>query len=213
MIGCLDGSYISVVTPANKIRSTYTNRHDQTSITLQAICDAEKRFLDVVAGAPSKMHDSRIFKKSPISRTLPTICEGRFHILADGAYEIREHLLTPYRNYENLTAIKKRYNDKFCSTRVVIENAFGILKKRFRQLMKIEIRDVDRITKFIITCCVLHNICIDDGDDYIDETDHLVSDNDLPVAEPDVNHTYEGRATHLRRLGELKREAISNILN
>lgn len=100
VIGCIDGTYITINTPDNKIRSTYVNRHDGTSITLQAVCDSRKRFLDVFTGTPSKIHDSRVFRLSPLFSKLPTICEsGKFHVLADGAYAIREWMLTPYRNY------------------------------------------------------------------------------------------------------------------
>ena len=70
--------------------------------------------------------------------------------------------------------------------------------------------DVDRITKFVIACCVLHNICIECSDQA-----------DIFEVEPsDIeNNTNEGtnvltnsteRATHLRRLGEIKRESIVN---
>ncbi|XP_036317984.1 putative nuclease HARBI1 [Rhagoletis pomonella] len=64
VLGCIDGSYISIRKPKNKIRSTYTNRHDCASITLQGICDAKLRFLDVYTGIPSKIHNSRVLKLS-----------------------------------------------------------------------------------------------------------------------------------------------------
>ncbi|EFN74288.1 hypothetical protein EAG_04572, partial [Camponotus floridanus] len=47
VIGCIDGSYINIRTPAHKSRTTYANRHHTTSIVLQAVCDDRKRFLDV----------------------------------------------------------------------------------------------------------------------------------------------------------------------
>nr|XP_019529758.1 putative nuclease HARBI1 isoform X2 [Aedes albopictus] len=46
VIGAIDGCYISIRKPANKIRSTYINRHDMVSITLQGICDSKRRFID-----------------------------------------------------------------------------------------------------------------------------------------------------------------------
>ena len=117
------------------------------------------------------MHDSRIFKESFISNDLPAICEdGLFHIIGDSAYPIRPYLLTPYRNAENLSHEKRRYNRKLCGIRVTIENVFGLLKKRFRQLLMLEFWTVDKITLFIISCCVLHNLCIiaDDVEDFFD---------------------------------------------
>lgn len=210
VIGCLDGSYISCSTPAHKIRSTYSNRHDQISITLQAICDSNRRFLDVFTGAPSKIHDARIYKMSPVSDKLQAICQGKYHILADGAYEIREWLLVPYRKYEALPEHKKRFNDRFCATRVVIENSFSNLKKRFIQLIRIDMWSVDRITKFILSCCVLHNLCID-CDDKMEEEDFEEFEDDYRTDEeqlPEMSQSAKDK--YLHRLGELKRDEICN---
>lgn len=176
-------------------------------MTLQGICDADKRFLDVFTGAPGKVHDSRIYKMSLISKQLQHICEGKFHILADSAYQLREWVLTPYRNYKLLSADKQNYNDKFCSSRVIIENAFCLLKARFRQLLNLELRDVNRLTKFIVACCVLHNICIDMGD-FLEEKITVPEAND---AEHCGEEVFE-RLIHLRRLGEIKRDEICNAL-
>jgi hypothetical protein len=68
IIGCVDGSYIGTRTPDNKIRSTYSNRHDAISVTLQGICDANLKFLDIFTGCPSKIHDARIYDLSFISK-------------------------------------------------------------------------------------------------------------------------------------------------
>jgi len=51
------------------------------SITLQAICDYKKKFIDVFTGAPGKIHDSRVFALSDISKELPLICENKYHII------------------------------------------------------------------------------------------------------------------------------------
>ena len=206
VIGCIDGT---IKTPRHNIRSTYTNRHGGTSMTLQAICDANKKFIDVCTGTPSRMHDARVYTQSEISKNLQQICEGKYHILGDGAYEIREWFLTPYRNYENLSDQKKKYNDKFCTTRVFIENAFGILKKRFLQLLRVELADVDRKTKFIISCCVLHNICLDGHDDVPELADENIEGEIIGGVE---ERDYSERSTHLRRLGEIKRTTITEGL-
>ncbi|XP_077280434.1 uncharacterized protein LOC143907491 [Temnothorax americanus] len=121
VIGCVDGTSIKVRTPAHKIKSTYVNRHDIPAITLQGICDARKRFIDVFTGIPGKIHDSRVLKLSDINDNLQKICEGKFHILGDAAYPIREWLMIPYRDYGNLSDKQKKFNKKFCATRVLIK--------------------------------------------------------------------------------------------
>lgn len=162
-------------------------------------------------GVPSKVHDSRVFKLSPISDRLENICEGTFHILGDGAYELREWVLTPYRIYELNSRARKRYNKRFCSTRVVIENAFGILKKRFIQLLRLYMWDVDRITKFIMSCCVLHNICIDSNDDVpLDENDEDDEDDE----NDNEDNVFDNRLTarQLRQRGDIKRNDVCAAL-
>ncbi|XP_025153588.1 putative nuclease HARBI1 isoform X1 [Harpegnathos saltator] len=110
VLGCIDGTFIKVRTPAHKIKSTYVNRHDIPSITLQGICDARKRFIDTFTGIPSKIHDARVLKLSDICDELPGICEaGKYHILGDGAYPIREWLIIPFKDYGNLSAKDKQF--------------------------------------------------------------------------------------------------------
>lgn len=46
----------------------------------------------------------------------------------------------------------------------MIENLFGILKARFRQLKVVEFSSVERICQFVMSCCVLYNLSIDGGD-------------------------------------------------
>ncbi|RLU21199.1 hypothetical protein DMN91_005572, partial [Ooceraea biroi] len=135
ILGCIDGTYITIRTPAHKIKSTYVNRHDISSLTLQAICDSKKKFLDIFTGPPSKIHDARVFNLSFISTTLPNICGNEWHILGDTAYPLKKYLITPYKDYGNLTEEQRNFNYKFCVCRVKIENAFGLLKARFRQLL------------------------------------------------------------------------------
>ncbi|KAH6947186.1 hypothetical protein HPB50_017499 [Hyalomma asiaticum] len=73
VIGCIDGTYILMRCPANKIRSMYINRHDEVSMTLQGICDSKSGFQDAFTGPPSKVHDSRVLSLSSVHQDLPTL--------------------------------------------------------------------------------------------------------------------------------------------
>ncbi|XP_018364516.1 PREDICTED: putative nuclease HARBI1 [Trachymyrmex cornetzi] len=206
VLGIIDGTSIKVRTPAHKIKSTYVNRHDISSVTLQGICDANERFIDVFTGIPAKIHDSRVLKLSDINESLPVICESKYHILGDAAYSIREWLLVPYKDYGNLTNKEREFNKRFCVTRVLIENAFGLLKGRFRQLTELHLHSIDKISKFIISCCVLHNLCIDNNDDFNFEFE-VVDNNDESNEEVRVE-----QEVLLRRLGEIKRNELLNVM-
>lgn len=43
-----------------------------------------------------------------------------------------------------------------------------MLKQRFRQLYHQKLRDISLICQFIRACCVLHNLCLDFEDNYIE---------------------------------------------
>lgn len=207
VIGCIDGSYIKIRTPAKKIRSTYVNRHHQPSLTLQGICDNKKKFLNVFTGVSGKIHDSRVFSLSFISDDLPNICGNDYHLLGDAAYPLTPYLITPYRDYGNLTAAQINFNYRFSRTRVLIENSFGLLKGRFRQLTyQTDFLSVIKTSKFILSCCVLHNLCIDNGDNWGDiyEDDIDINNDEMPPP-PDKGL--------LRQLGEEKRNYLRDIVN
>ncbi|KAH7984590.1 hypothetical protein HPB52_022864 [Rhipicephalus sanguineus] len=68
VVGCIDGCYISIQCPENKIASTYVNRHHFLSMTLQAVCDNKRRFSDVLVESSSKIHNSRVFRLSSLAK-------------------------------------------------------------------------------------------------------------------------------------------------
>jgi len=65
--------------------------------------------------------------------------------------------------------------------RQVIERAFALLKGRWRRLKFLDMKRDDMIPFVILACCVLHNICFDNGlenyEDFIIEG-HDDDDND-----------------------------------
>ncbi len=170
----------------------------------------------IFAGCSSKMHDARVYRESYISKDIEGICEdGTYHIIGDSAYPLSPHLLTPYQYSALLTAAEQNYNLMLCGTRVLIENTFGILKRRFRQLFMLEFWTVDKITMFIMSCVVLHSLCIigDDVEEFFDVPENEW--RDIPRQGPGYDEPEEENDMYrqqLRALGEQKRDEISNML-
>jgi len=197
IVGAIDGTYIPIRTPVKKIRHTYVNRHDETAITLQGICDVKKRFIDCFTGVSSKLHDARVYDMSFIKEKVSTMGDY-YHIIGDAAYPISINLLTPYNG--NLTPMQANFNKHFCKARVKIENTFGLLKCRFRQLTKLDMWSVILMSKFVISCCVLHNLCIEENN-----TLEYFNYEELPF--PPQHCTYGNK--RIRILGQAKRDRIA----
>jgi hypothetical protein len=81
-------------------------------------------------------------------------------LIADFAYLIRTYL---QKNWTLEDLNKKRYDSCMNSGRVVIENAFGTLKNRWRVLKNFNLKVV-RANMVTVVCCWLHNYCEMQGD-------------------------------------------------
>lgn len=127
------------------------------------ICNHKMEFIHSYVGYPGSVHDQRVFSVSG----LQDFCndESKFpndtHLIGDAAYKILKTLLVPYKDNGHLTEKQKNYNYCLSSTRMVVERSIGLLKGRFRILLdRLPMRRIDLIPKYIMACCVLHNICI-----------------------------------------------------
>ena len=58
-----------------------------------------------------------------------------------------------------------RFNKKFCTIRSLIEQCNGLLKNRFRCLLRHRVLHYhpEKAGLIVNACCVLHNICIDNN--------------------------------------------------
>ncbi|XP_067215666.1 uncharacterized protein [Linepithema humile] len=168
VIGAIDGTHIKIATP--KLHpEAYINRKGYHSIQLQVICDHELKFTHVYAGQVGSVHDMRVFRLSGFEN----LCtEQHFsensHLLGDAAYSIQKCIMVPFKDNGHLTNAQITYNTRLSQARMMIERAIGLLKGRFRSLLDtLPMRRTDLIPKYIVACCILHNICIN-HDDYID---------------------------------------------
>lgn len=155
-------------------------------------------------GFPGSTHDARVFRNSDLGKKIDETPEALFpmdsHLLGDCAYKNTTYMLTPFRDNGHLSQMQRHYNFKLSSTRVAIEQAFGLLKGRFRILKYVNIYSTKRIPALILACCVLHNICLQQNDFFEEDPDDKGS-TPINVAYPGNDNT-----------GLKKRNAIANRL-
>lgn len=171
VVAAVDGCHVPIIGPRQS-PDDYINRKGFHSLILQGLVDCEYRFLDVCVGWPGKVHDARVFKNSPLfalccARTfLPLDMSVMISgvrvpplILGDSAYALSDWLMKPYTDRGNLTPDEGSFNVKHSTTRVVVENAFGRLKGRFKGIGKRLDLNIENSCNVIAACCVLHNYC------------------------------------------------------
>ena len=93
-------------------------------------------------------------------------------LLSDSAYPMTLWQVKPFSFTLNLTEREKLFNKHLSLARVIVEQAFGVLKGRFRILLKRMDIGLENTVKTIITCC-LHSICQLRGDFYLDDENVL----------------------------------------
>ncbi|KAJ4437797.1 putative nuclease HARBI1 [Periplaneta americana] len=169
VIGVIDGSHIKIDKPSNDPDS-YLNRKHFHSIQLQVVCDHQRRIRDIFVGFPGSVHDSRVFRVSPLANTLQEKCQDHY-ILGDSGYPCLRNLLTPFADRGQLTRRQRNFNTKLSKSRYVVEHCFGLLKQKFRQLYHIKLRSIPDVVHFIRACCVLHNMALTD-DFHLQDPDH-----------------------------------------
>ena len=180
--GAIDGSHIRIKAPTES-KADYFSRYQQYDFIIQAIVDGRMLFMDFACGFPGAMHDGRVLRRSTIFDkaearqiiTEPTTDSNGQEIgpylVGDSAYPMSPWLIKPYpegtRDRDEI-----RFNKELSSARVKVECAFGMLKSRWRVLMKRFDSNIEFAIKCTIACAVLHNICIRLGDEWEDDDDH-----------------------------------------
>ena len=201
--GVIDGKYIRIRAPPHRPED-YINRKGFHSVVLQATTDHEMKFTSVYCGWPGSVHDERVFKRSPMypqMRDKKLLPPSKFS-LGDAAYPLMPNLLTPFKDYGNLSQVQKHYNYKHSSTRMVVERAYSQLAGRMRCLRCVDL-DVQRVPDLVLTCCIVHNVYILEGD-VLEEND-LHSDDDDSDDEDDLQGQSDNQ---LRREGAARRSEI-----
>ena len=147
----------------------------------QAVVNGDMKFIHIASGFPGSIHDARVLRANSIYRkatsgeilSKPIALFGNQQlkpmIIGDGAYSSSTWLLQPYSNNGALTRPHIIYNTSLSSARSVVERAFGLLKARWRCLLKRLDSRTTNIVEVIMTFCALHNICEENGDEMEDD--------------------------------------------
>lgn len=172
-LGAIDGKHIRVKCPARSGTMFFNYKH-YFSIVLQAVSDANCRFIFIEVGAYGKQSDGGTFRNSQLYRLMEkkklnipdetllpqSGIEAPFVFIGDEAYPLLKNLMKPYAR-NNLTDENELFNKRLSRARKTVECSFGILTMKWRILCKAIETHPDTADAIIKAVCILHNTIID----------------------------------------------------
>lgn len=188
--GAIDTTHIVMLLSTSEVTGdVWLDRKHNHSMLLQAIVDPDLRFLDIVTGLPGKMTENSVLRSSNFFRLsekgerlngkkiqlLSEEAELQEYIVGDAGFPSLPWLLTPYHHHhtnqesEVSESRKLDLNRRISGTRVVAERALARLKDVWKMIEGVMWRpDKHKLPRFILVCCILHNIVIDMEDEVLD---------------------------------------------
>lgn len=98
VIGAIDYTHIRVQSPGGQDAERFRNRKGYFLINVQAVCNSQLNFLNLVARWPGSVHDSTIFNDSPLKHEMEAGHFPNCYLLGDNGYPCKQYLLTPLLN-------------------------------------------------------------------------------------------------------------------
>ncbi|KAJ8910966.1 hypothetical protein NQ315_003659 [Exocentrus adspersus] len=196
--GAIDGKHCQIKCPPNS-GTTHFNYLKYYSLGLQAVADANKKFITIEVGSKGSESDGGVFQSSTLYNLLET---NRLNVppdqalpnsnivlpnvmIGDEAYPLKTYLMRPYPRPRNgvLDEGKQLFNDRLSRARKCIENAFGILYQKFRIFDTSILLKQSTAINVIKCACILHNFIRHfDGDsdlDYINNMEHRLNNENI----------------------------------
>jgi len=180
VLGAIDGTHIEIKAPSEHTQA-YFNRKKFPSVILFAACNAKLQFTYAWTGNPGSTHDATVLRYSELFQNADQLVPPGHYVLGDSAFPLLRWLLTPFRDYGNVTRQQKLFNRTLSKGRQVIERSFGLLKCRFRRLIRFDASDMEIIVNSILSACVLHNLCMQEEGEF-PEMGIVENDDDDQVA-------------------------------
>ena len=78
--------------------------------------------INVFGSITGRSHDAHVFNKSDLNQTLSQKCrigglatQNTYHILGDSTFPCLQQMITPYKRYQSLTRLEKKFNKHLSS--------------------------------------------------------------------------------------------------
>ncbi|RVE72158.1 hypothetical protein OJAV_G00058770 [Oryzias javanicus] len=221
--GSIGSTHIPIAPPRDN-PDHYANGGGWHSVILQGVVDHRLRFTDVYAGWPGSNSSASVLSSSDLylkaedrpdgylfSREKSILSGGveiPVHLIGDASFPLRPWLMKGYSDEHRLSPEQRRFTFTLASARSVVDAAFMRLKGRRRCLLKKSDIDVSMMPRVVTACCILHNMCEQQGDAFLPEWSIQMAPSGLYLIQPDIV-PYRGETYGP---AELVRRTIANNL-
>ena len=200
VVGAIDGTHISISKPQHVPADYFYFKSGGYTLNCQAVVDSQKRFLDLYLGMPGSTNDSRMLRRSSLYHL--AIHNNFFNeehgmqgfspfLLGDSGYPLLPWLMVPHHGGGDLSLAKSLFNKKLRKGRCVVENAFGILKSTFWELLTKSDLHVAFLPDVILACAILHNMLLGQSHEDVENLLHVLRAEGL-----DAEVIHEDGAVH-----------------
>ena len=161
-IGAIDGWLCCINTPSVHNPTDYHSGHyHRHGINIQAVCDANLRFLYFAVAAPGRTNDARAFNRCLQLRHWLDSLPEKYFILGDNAYTLNKMMLIPFSGAAKHITYNRSFNFYLSQLRIRVEMAFGRLTTKWRIFRRNLDQEVDNISLICRVAAKLHNFVID----------------------------------------------------
>lgn len=122
-------------------------------------------FVDI--GCPGRISDGGVYNQSVLRQKIETNGINLpppnrnnnlpYVFLADSAFALSTCIMKPFPGHHAVGTPERIFNQELSRSRVVVENAFGILSSKFRIFKTSIPLDEVKAAKITMTCILLHN--------------------------------------------------------
>jgi hypothetical protein len=160
IIGVVDGSHIPIIVPSIDPTSYYCRKGFYSAL-LQGVVDKDCKFWDFDFGWVGRCHNWTLFQNIEIGKKVISGAFLPYKLIGDAAYPMRPWFYSPFKEKkEGMSKAKAHWNFIQSSTRMAVERAFGILKERWRILLKRINMPLKHVPDLVTACICLHNCAL-----------------------------------------------------
>jgi hypothetical protein len=127
---------------------------------------------------PGSTNDSRMLRRSSLHQLgMHNNLFDRQHgvegfspfLVGDSGYPLLPWLMVPHRGPDQLSIAEQLFNRRLRRGRCVVENAFGILKQTFKELLVKSQLHVTFMPDVIMSCAILHDVLLGQSAEEVEE--------------------------------------------